>query len=339
MSHPWEHIDWEALDRLREGFLTDATALGDYWQSEADLHAYDQTFAQRIGWKWDGVLEQLRLRGWTPPAVEVQDWGCGSGIAHRSFFRAYPEMLAHGLAIWDRSRFATAFAQRTAAKFFPQLSARVSETAPGAVMLLSHVLTELTAEGLEALLPLVRTAAAVVWVEPGTHAASRRLIQVREQLRSEFQVVAPCVHRETCGLLTEENEPHWCHFFAEPPGWVFTDAYWTRFGQVTGIDLRSLPYSFLVLDRRPAPALPPDAVRILGRPRVYKGYTLLTGCQADGVSECRLSKRTLPEMYRQTKKEELKSLAEWNREGREVRAFREVAIQPGGQESGRPPKM
>jgi len=79
----WERIDWKALERLRGAFLDDTAGVQDYWRSERDLESYDQTFGQRIRWKWDYVLKELKGRGWLPPRGEVVDWGCGSGVDSR----------------------------------------------------------------------------------------------------------------------------------------------------------------------------------------------------------------------------------------------------------------
>ena len=57
------------LDRLRETFLSDAKSGGPYWHTITDLECYDFTFGERIGWKWDAVLAELKQRGWTPPAA------------------------------------------------------------------------------------------------------------------------------------------------------------------------------------------------------------------------------------------------------------------------------
>ena len=56
----WDTLDWAALERLRAGFLAGDGAAGAYWQSAADVAAYDLTFAQRIAWKWEAVLAELR---------------------------------------------------------------------------------------------------------------------------------------------------------------------------------------------------------------------------------------------------------------------------------------
>ncbi|MCG3150475.1 MAG: hypothetical protein PCFJNLEI_03961 [Verrucomicrobiae bacterium] len=261
-------IDWAALQRLRAGFLAGAT---NYWQSESDLASYDQTFAQRIGWKWDFVLAELKRLGWQPPAGPVLDWGCGSGIAGRAFLGEFP---ATEMVVWDRSEFALNFATRRLAERFPNVSVRRGRA--GTTLLVSHVITELP--DLNEIVKLAREATAVIWVEPGTFAASRRLAEVRESVRGH--IVAPCPHRGECGLL---NSRHWCHFFAPSPPAIYRDGDWARFAKMAGVDLRSLPVSYLVLDQRPTPPVP--ATRVIGRPRVYKAHSLELTCSAAGVAD------------------------------------------------------
>jgi len=298
----WEKIDWTALERLRRAFLEGTAGQRDYWQSESDLASYDQTFAQRIGWKWDYVLEELKRRGWAPPRGALLDWGCGSGIAGRAFVDHFGVCSATSLHLLDRSPLAINYAAQRARDKFPSLPVATTRPEQPAVLLLSHVLTELKPEQTEELLRLVGQASATIWVEPGTYEASLTLIAVRERLRGDFHLVAPCPHRERCGILAAGNERHWCHHFAPPPPEVFTDSNWTRFAQLVGIDLRSLPMSFLVLDRRAAPVLPAGAIRVIGRPRLYKAHALLLSCAAAGVRDLRLNKRTLPKEFRRLKK-------------------------------------
>lgn len=295
-------VDWAALGRLRAAFLAGTAGERDYWQEESDLASYDATFAQRIGWKWDFVLEDLRGLGWTPPPGPVTDWGCGSGVAGRAFLDHFPAAAGTALHLWDRSPLAVGFAARRARERFPALRVLPGTTAPGGVWLLSHVLTELSPAQVEETLGRLTQADAVLWVEPGTYEASLALIAIRERLRTRFHVVAPCLHGGPCGLLAPGNEPHWCHHFAAPPSWVFTDADWGRFASLLGIDLGSLPVSCLVLDRRPAPAPPPGAVRMLGRPRLLKAAVRELVCDAAGVREIELPKRAHPDFHRAVKK-------------------------------------
>ena len=67
----WDEIDWAALDRLREGFLSGSAANGPYWRSRSDLASYDFTYGERIGWKWDAVLRELRSPGLLPDSTNL----------------------------------------------------------------------------------------------------------------------------------------------------------------------------------------------------------------------------------------------------------------------------
>lgn len=316
-----EAIDWNALARMRTAFLAGTAGPQDYWQSESDLAAYDATFAQRIGWKWDYVLTELRRRGWSPPAGELLDWGCGSGIASRAFLDHFGTGVVSGLRLGDRSALALAFAAKRAREKYAGLKISTGlnpEPAGVGTLLISHVLTELTPQQIEALADLAAGATSVIWVEPGTYEASLTLIAVRERLRAKLKIIAPCTHPEHCGILAPENERHWCHHFATPPPEVFTDGDWARFANLLGIDLRDLPLSFLVLDQRPPPPLPPGAARVIGHPRIYKGHALLLGCDASGVRERTLTKRIFPDEFRALKKGEAEVLRDWKCAGNEI---------------------
>src|SRR6185369_16830087 len=99
----WTDLDWQALDRLRDGFLRGTTAGEPYWQSPDDLASYDFTYGERIGWKWDRVLRELRMRGRRPKSREVFDWGCGSGIAARRVISFFGADAFDSLSVWDHS--------------------------------------------------------------------------------------------------------------------------------------------------------------------------------------------------------------------------------------------
>lgn len=347
----WTDVNWNSLQRLRARFLqfdpreqreaesdaksgavVEATPPSapdrtDYWRSHSELASYDFTFGERIGWKWDTVLAELKVRGWTPPEGTVMDWGCGTGIAGRRVVDAWPQQL-RSLVLSDRSGPAAHFAAARARSEFPSLAVQVqSASAPAAapeLLVISHVLNELTPDALERLLGLVDKAQTVLWVEPGTSPVSRKLIEIRERLLSSFRVVAPCTHGAACGMLTPGNERHWCHHFARVPGYVHTDPGWGRFAQTLEIDLGRVPFSFLVLDRRPAIVDPasPEA-RVIGEPRFYKGFAKILSCQADGVNELILQKRDAPDVLKAMKKHP-GSLYKWTREGEKIRSGEQV---------------
>lgn len=307
----WETIDWNALERLRHSYLAGSAGNADYWRSESDLDSYNQTFAQRIGWKWDYVMAQLAQSGWAPPKGEVFDWGCGSGIAGRAFLDHFGAESVTGMRVWDRSPLAMNFAARTAQAKYPGLSVLSGNSDAPEILLISHVITELTPEQINELADYVAKAHVVLWLEPGTYEASLTLIAVRERLRSQFHVVAPCTHGEQCGILAPGNDRHWCHHFAEPPSMIFQDPNWSKFAHITGIDLRSLPVSYLVLDKRPLTPLSSDTYRVIGRTRIYKAHVAIQGCNANGVHDYELHKRDLPKEYKQLKKGNCDSLQQW----------------------------
>ncbi|HEX5219066.1 MAG TPA: small ribosomal subunit Rsm22 family protein [Verrucomicrobiae bacterium] len=317
-------IDWKALERMRAAFLQNTAGAADYWQSESDLVSYDTTFAQRIGWKWDYVLGELKRRGWSSPKGELVDWGCGSGIASRAFLDHFGEKSVSALQLWDRSSLAMSYATARARAKYPRLNIVGGNGSPttDSILLISHVLTELTPEQTQALADEALKAQCVLWVEPGTYESSLTLIAVRERLRGQFSIVAPCTHQERCGILARENERHWCHHFASPPSEVFTDSNWARFATATGIDLRDLPLSFLVLDKPPPPVLPANAGRVIGHARIYKGHALLLGCDASGVRERKLTKRYFPEEFKAWRKGKADVLCEWKCAGDELQEIK-----------------
>ena len=329
----WANVDWEALRRLRARFLQFDGRSGSqnskgeiqnpsgdfagYW-SPAALASYDFTFAERIGWKWDTVLAKLRQRGWTPPLGPSLDWACGTGAASRRLLAAFPETI-RTVHLWDRSHAARDFAATRLRALHPSVEIETNEpAAPPVLLLISHVLNELPSASLDHLLAIAGHAQSILWIEPGTYPVSRRLITIREKLRGDFRVIAPCTHACPCGLLTPENERHWCHHFALIPSSVHTDPGWSRFSATLQIDLSTLPFSYLVLDRREIAPLPENASRILGRPRHYKGYSKILSCQSEGVHDLTLQKRDAPILLKELKKSPA-SLYQWRRVGDRIR--------------------
>lgn len=317
-------VDWAALDRLRSVFLDRKPMKAAYWQSPSDLDSYDATLGERIGWKWDAVLGELQAKGWRLPAGPVLDFGCGSGVASRRVIAALGTEGLTALWLHDRSGMAVEFARKRAADAFPGLAVAAAGSAvlegrdPIGTLVVSHVLSELPGRELRRLMTLAKRSQAVLWVEPGTSADSRALIEVREALRDQFQVLAPCTHRAQCGLLAAGNERHWCHHFARPPWEIFTDPEWAEFGRRMGVDLRSLPYSYLVLDRRDGSESPVGWSRVLGVPRTYKGYSKVFSCDAEGVHDLRLTRRVLPQVLDRLEDPAGPRLFRWRADGEDV---------------------
>ncbi|HUG10088.1 MAG TPA: small ribosomal subunit Rsm22 family protein [Opitutaceae bacterium] len=296
----------ERLTRLRDRFIGEASTGGDYWDSEETLAAYDATFGERIGWKWDAVLAELALRSWKPPAGTVLvDFGCGSGVAVQRVVAAFGATHFSAVHLGDLSPLATSFASRKLRERFPALEVRTATPAPQIpegpfTLIVSHVINELNPAERAALLRIAERAAATIWVEPGTSDAAGMLVVIREALRETMRVIAPCTHGAPCGLQTPENARHWCHHFARPPTVAFTESFWAEFGRALSIDMRSLPYSFLVLDAQRSEAATPAGVsRVIGQPREYKGFSRLLVCSAEGVADRILQKRDDPALFKE----------------------------------------
>jgi SAM-dependent methyltransferase len=327
----WTELDWHALDRLRDKFLQGGIT-APYWENRDDLASYDFTYGERIGWKWDHVLRELKLRGWTPPTRSIFDWGCGSGIASRRVISFFGADNFDSLTVWDHSPLASDYAAEAAQQAFPTL--RVAQATPGllastepiGLLVVSHVLNELTPEALASLRALIERSDAVLWVEPGTHVVSRQLGTFRDELRSLFRIIAPCTHELGCPMFAPGNERHWCHFFAPPPSEIFADSNWVKFGQRAGIDLRSLPYAFIALDRDQArPAAPPELSRVIGRVEHFKPYARLLNCDATGLTELELPKRADPALYKQLERTKAPLVYRWRREGDKILGGEAVA--------------
>jgi SAM-dependent methyltransferase len=296
------HFSADEIDRLRllRGiFVSFEVRAGDaepYWDSAEELALYDETFAQRIGWKWDAVLEELRRRGRLPAGKTVLDWGCGTGIAARRFVAARRGI--ERVFLVDHSEAAVEFAGERLREEHGSLEVHAGLSAePVDVLLVSHVLDELDQAQLEPLLALAEGAAAVLWVEPGSKHTSRRLGELRARLAAVHDVLAPCTHQAACGALAREDA--WCHLFARPPQAVYTEGKWSEFGRELGIDLRALPYSFLALARRGTFALDGPGARLLARPRLTRGRAEFELCDAHGVRHVDFLQRTDKKLFKE----------------------------------------
>jgi hypothetical protein len=305
----WRQVVWPGLRRLRHVFLhePESAAGGSYWTPRL-LKDYDLVLGERIRWKWNAVLEELVARGWTPPGDSLHDWGCGPGVAARAVAAHWPQAL-RVVRFSDRSELAVEYAGENLRREHPEL--RVGPAGPAPLLVVSHVLNELPEGAEQELLERLSSATAVIWVEPGTREHSRRLVRIRERLRGVFQAVAPCTHDEPCGLLAPEAERHWCHHFARPPRPVFHHAGWSRAAKELGLDIGVVPYSYLVLDKRPPPPPREGWSRRLGHARLYKGVSKVLDCSAAGLRECSVLQRMDRRYFHDLKKHRVPSLQAW----------------------------
>lgn len=291
----------ESLKKLREIFLheKDEVRRKDYWDSEETLRYYDETFAQRIGWKWQAVLREFVEKVQVPSKISILDWGCGSGIATRTFLSQFPDHECE-VYLYDRSNKAARFAQEKICEQFPKTQVKLGlPKEKSQVLLLSHVLNEVDEKTLNSIKQLILKSDFTLWVEAGTYEISRKLIQVREELRPTLSILAPCPHQESCPILLDKNVKHWCHNFAEAPAEVFHSRFWTEFSKTFKIDLRSLPTSFLILSRNQF-TLAKEENRILGRNKRLKSHVELVTCTSSKqIEEVSISRRENVSAYKE----------------------------------------
>ena len=302
-----DSIPWERLERLRDVFLGAASAARrDYWRDQADLLVYDAFFGKRILWKWEAALQMATARGAVPGrGARVLDWGCGTGVAARAFVQAHETARIY---FHDRSPLAVDFAKRSLAASLggdgrsPALE--ILKDSGGAdvdVLLFSHVLGEADAALVETLFERARRTPWIFWVDAGSAAISRRLSEFRNRLTATHRVYAPCTHQAQCPVLLAGKERDWCHFFGDVPAEVFQDRAWSLFSRRLGIDLRALPFAFLVLGPKGHESAPSPTARILGRPSFRKTGVVVDLCSERGLERRSIERRTEPELLRRLK--------------------------------------
>ena len=301
--------DWNRLRALREGFLKNNAK--NYWHSHRDLELYDSIYAARIGWKWNAVLEDLSKIGWLSSAEQILDWGCGTGIASRT---VAPWSGISQVACFDQSPLATAFAQK---KLQEELQCTISifseKNKVPSLLLISHVVSELNDKELLELACYATSAEEIIWVEPGSHELSRKLGSMRKIfLEAGYHLIAPCTHEHACPMFQEKQEQDWCHFFAQPPTAIFQSAFWHEASRELGIDLRSLPYSYLAFSKKRKTSSQSKGERLIGNPRALKGHGKLFCCSTAGLCERLLQKRDNPSLFKKLIKNQERGVYRWS---------------------------
>jgi len=153
---------------------------------------------------------------------------------------------------------------------------------PADLVVASYMIGELGEAERTELAELVwsKTRDALLIVEPGTPAATARILALRRQLiAAGAHVVAPCPHDETCPL----SAPDWCHFTQRLPR---SRAHM----QAKGAELpfEDEKFSYVALTRAPLTLRP---ARVLAQPIVGKAEISAKLCTAEGLVIARIPHR------------------------------------------------
>ncbi|NCN26716.1 methyltransferase [bacterium] len=295
--------EWLKLELLRERFLAAQPESHSYWGSLQDLELYDRSFARRISWKIEAVVDELIRLQALPDEFELVDFACGSGAMAETFAKSFSDRIK-SITLYDHSSLAMEFSKAKLRRLHPQLSVdsieKVSSVRPNSFIVASHVVGELSEESLRTFTQLLRGSAGFVLIEAGTPVHSAKLVQLRETLRRDgFSISAPCPHQDKCPMLNSDKD--WCHNFAAVPSEVFQTPFWAEFSKRLKIDLRVLPYSYLSMSKASSPQ--PVESRQVGRARVYKGFVRSLWCDQSGqLEELEHSKKANAKLYKSLKK-------------------------------------
>ena len=304
------------LKKLQELYLSGSPQLQkDYWTHEL-LEIYASTLGERISWKWQHCLEDLKKQNIHPENLFpkkkflLEDWACGPGTATLKYLEHCDHAQNYKIKLVDRSSTACTFAQKKIKESFAvEFTETQKEKDVLHLQLISYVLSELSALSLAQIVEKLKKTDLFIWIDASSIKESHQLSRVRDSLLEEFYFLAPCPHQKECPVLKTKND--WCHRFAKAPTYVFHDSDWSKISKELKIDLRSLPYHSLygvkkTLFNNPPKFNPTDFndLRLLGRPRVGKHEAKADFCTSEGeYKTLTFTKRKHPELYKRLKDE------------------------------------
>lgn len=117
----------------------------------------------------------------------------------------------------------------------------------------------------------------LILLEPGTREDGRKLLELREKLKTMgYSIWAPCTHQGHCPLLVE-SQTDWCHdrIHFEAPSWFL------EIEKHLPIKNPTLSFSYLIASKRPSPVPPDRFARLIGDQLHEKGKTRQLFCRGE----------------------------------------------------------
>lgn len=224
------------------------------------------------------VFRQVAVQrpDWRP--TSVLDVGAGPGVATWAAREQWPTLTESTLVEAERAMLAAGRALLPEGRWIA--ADLVAARGPADLVLASYVLGELPDVAGAALHLWEQATDTVAFVEPGTPAGYRRVLDARAAVLSAAgSTVAPCPHDLHCPLPPDD----WCHFAARLPR-----SKLHRRAKGADLGWEDEKFSYAVLTREP---VRPAAARIIRRPLRRRGYVELVTSESDGeVRERRVAK-------------------------------------------------
>lgn len=127
----------------------------------------------------------------------------------------------------------------------------------------------------------------LIFVEPGSKAPTRELLELREALRSNprVRIQLPCLDVRPCGALARTED--WCHeeIACDFPQWM------DRLGDKAGLRKESMIFSYLVCTVGKHPendSIPRDGIRVVSQRFEEKGLVRCFACTQSGKIQARV---------------------------------------------------
>jgi ribosomal protein RSM22 (predicted rRNA methylase) len=224
------------------------------------------------------VFRQVALQRpeWRPRSL--LDAGAGPGVATWAAREAWPSLE-----------------QLTLVEVEPEMAAAGRELIPDGqwqtgdvaaatgeadLVLVSYVLGELADVAAAATQLWARAADTIAFVEPGTPAGYRRVLEARAAvIAAGGFTVAPCPHDLPCPLPADD----WCHFAVRLPR-----SKLHRRAKAVELGYEDEKFSYAVLSREPVAKA---AARIIRQPQARSGHVHLVTSERDGIHARTVSRK------------------------------------------------
>lgn len=239
------------------------TPWGETWCQEAQLNYYYPLNAARSL----AVFRECNQNHFFDGIRSIVDFGSGlSPITHS----AHEIGIGAPLFLYEKSTLVRNLAEQLHSQKLNWLDRFHIKEPKSTLVTFSYSFTEIKDLPEECLL-----AEALLFIEPSTQMNGRKLLHLRQRLiESGYHVYAPCLHQQSCPLLTQS--PHdWCHdrIHIDRPRWMLEIESHLPFSNPT------LTFSYLACRKSPPRTSGSGATRVVGDQLREKGKTRQMICR------------------------------------------------------------